>query len=221
MSRSSLSLQEHDGSTTALSVLAPHHDPLRVPEELTTPVLERVVLPARRLGEELQPIGVTGVPSAPFHYPTSHGTWFWASSYLDDPTARSFGGIPIPREEYKRLKALRDAGLSFDEVWIAHEIPAPWRPGQSLPDLVPPPARLRELDERLTGVVDAVSRVVADAAAAMAQGVTSPIVPRSPSSSSAWNDAWGEGDGIDPVVLGGLSTRDAVVWFLVARWEWR
>jgi hypothetical protein len=77
-------------------------------------------------------VGVTEIPRKPIVQQTAHGTWFFAAEYFNDPGLARDGAIAIPESELSALRALRNAGVQADLVWIAHEIPATWTPDQPL-----------------------------------------------------------------------------------------
>ncbi|MHB8060810.1 MAG: hypothetical protein ACYDHO_08270 [Gaiellaceae bacterium] len=191
--------------STASAVLA------ELDERLSWEVLE----PARMAGIELAFLGVTAKPSEQFLARTPRGTWIIASSHLDDPTVRETGKIHIPAREHERLVALEKAGVRCDLVWIAHELPREWQPGQPIPSLVPPAPRFRELDVRLARhVQQAVKRSARIWLRVARAGLTVVAAP------ALLFDAGGIG--ADPVILGGIAheSRDAVVWYELASWHW-
>jgi hypothetical protein len=180
----------------------------------------RVLLPARTAGRDLPLLGLSSVPRGSAVVRADRRNWLLVS-HEDDPTAERLGGIPVPREQHDALVALADAGVECDLVWLAHELPDSWRPGQ--PVLVPSP--LRGLDSRVSGFVDGalalttrtsrtLVRTVPAARRALARR-PAPVPVRAPARRSQWEN-------LDPIVLGGvrLEDHDAVAWAVLARWDW-
>jgi hypothetical protein len=197
---------------------APLVDRFRAEPGLRADMDERVrrllLDPAISIGrDDVEVVGLTLVPDRPLLQQTSRGTWFLACSYLDDPGLARDGGIAVPESELRRLRALRDAGLSPDLVWLAHELPHGWIPGQALPPLVPAPRPIQDLDATLEQAVRRAGKAwlgaVSGIGAALVVGVA---VAASPLMLA----------GLDPVILAGVRhpTQPVVAWVRIAQWEW-
>jgi hypothetical protein len=174
----------------------------------------RLLTPAREHGYELRLLGATVLPRGQVIHRTRQGAWL-LTEYKHDPTAASYGGrIPIPAEPHARLTALAAAGVAPDHVWLAHQLPEDWQPGQPADVLVPDPRHLRERDENLMRGLTAASRtavrVLAVGGLALGAMALAPL-------------AMLDGVGLDPVVLGGVQRPElpVVVWVELARWEWQ
>jgi hypothetical protein len=173
-----------------------------------------LLTPAREAGYELSLLGATVLPQGQVIRRTPHGTWL-LTNYSQDPTAASYGGrIPIPAEPHARLTELAAAGVAPDHVWLAHQLPEDWHPGQPLDGLVPDPKHLRQRDQRLIRELTAASRTAAQvlAVGGLALGAIA-VAPL----------AMLDGVGLDPIVLGGVQhpTLPLVVWAELAAWEWQ
>lgn len=195
--------------------------------ELRPELVRRVVAPARTIGFDMKPLGVSGIPSEElFYQQTPAGNWLVISDYLRDPTRTGLTRkIPVPPDQLARLVAIRDAGCDFDRIWVAHEIPETWQPGTKLPRLVPKPRPVREFDARLSSALIATLMAPVRAGAAIAHALDEAAARASERRArprSVIFDDWQGGDSLDPIILGGLDhpVREAVVWFLLAQWEW-
>ena len=113
------------------------------------------------------------------------------------------------------MRALRDAGVSVDLIWIGHELPASWSPGEPLPALVPDARRYRELDQRLERVVRTTFETSLAAVKTTARGIALGALGVGAAFASA-------GAGLDPVVLGGVRhpKEPVAAWTLLAQWHW-
>src|SRR5207248_675417 len=88
--------------------------------ELQEPLRRLLLDPARSIGrDDVEVVGVAEIPPHPIVRQTENGTWFFASDFLEDPGLARDGGIAIPEIELLRLRALRDAGVRPDLIWIA------------------------------------------------------------------------------------------------------
>jgi hypothetical protein len=160
-------------------------------------------------------VGVTEIPRKPIVQQATHGTWFFAADYLNDPGLAQDGAIAIPESELSSLRALRNAGVLTDLIWIAHELPATWTPDQPLPAVVPDPKRMRDLDLDLERFVHGATttwfRAVHGLAAGLAVGV----------GAAASLAAVGL-IGVDPVILAGIRhpIEPVAAWVKLAQWDW-
>jgi hypothetical protein len=179
-----------------------------VSTELEPLVEQRLLEPAVSIGIELPVIGVSDVPRQPVLAYASDRPWYFCD-YIEDPTARQFGGrIPVPEAEHRRLVKLRDAGVHADLIWLAHELPPNWREGEELPDLVP--SHVRPVVRPGTITVGGQRRSVQ-------------IVRRLAESTVGGLRALSRSlENLDPVVLAGVTDSEGghVCWAELARWWW-
>jgi len=198
-------------------VLAPLQD---VPRqlELKEAVSRRVLAPARLIGEELEVAGLAPIPDGPLVQQTPHGTWFFAADYLNDPGLRQDRAIAIPDRELTRLHQLRDAGVSVDLIWIAHELPEHWRPDVPLPLVVPDAPRYRQLDQSLEKFVIGAAQLTFKAA----RGIAIATAAAGALGVGLVGGIATAGVGVDPVILGGIRhpSEPIAFWVVLAQWEW-
>ena len=176
----------------------------RVSESLEAPLEQLMLSPARSIGISLPIVGVSDRPREPVILMDGERPWYF-SSYVDDPTARRFGGfIPVPELEHRKLVELVAAGVFADEVWVGHELPIGWREGTELPNLVPSDVRPSSvyIDGR-PQAVQVVRRGARQLGASLA----------------ALGRALPE---LDPVVIAGVldPTGSYIAWVELARWTW-
>jgi hypothetical protein len=167
---------------------------------LTELTEHRMLTPARRAGYELQLVGATVLPQRQTISRTQWGTWLFVD-HTEDPTAEEYGGqVPIPTDQLAHLSMLDQHGVQPDLAWIIHQLPATYKDGDPLPQLVPAPRHLREKDERLSLWLAKIIKRVKGAAKNLAEA----------------------GAGLDPVVLGGVKHPElpVVQWCVLAQWEW-
>ncbi len=196
----------------AVRVFPPISDERALLDDMGPQLETRVFKPARRIGENLQIVGVSAFPERSCVARTAAGTWFFGVEYSSDPGLQQDGVIAVPADELVRLRSLGAAGLSVDLVWIAHELPATWDPNQPLPQIVPDAQRYGELDVSLERGVKALintslkaAKLAAHSLATAAKAVASPL------------------QGLDPVILGGVrhSHEPVVAWAVLAKWNWQ
>jgi hypothetical protein len=105
-------------STLALRPTAllerPSNLPVHVPE--TTGVLDR----ARSVGVPIRPVGVGTMPTVPLL--TTYQESPWVVCPLDDDPLFKSGKFPIPRARRRDLQRLSRAGVTMDELFVAHEL---------------------------------------------------------------------------------------------------
>ena len=190
-------------------------DAARLELELAEPLRRLLLDPARSIGrDDIDFVGVTRIPREPMIQQTRNGTWFFACDFFDDPGLARDGGIAIPDLELRRLHALRDAGVKPDLIWIAHELPRGWTPGQPLPALVPDAPHIRRLDETLERFVRVTTRtsfqVLRGVTIGVGVGVGLALAPLA-------------AVGLDPVILAGIRHPEQPVaaWVKLAQWDWR
>jgi hypothetical protein len=142
----------------------------------------------------------------------------WALYNLSRDPLWISGRFPIPARHLLRLYILHYAGIEFDALYVAHELPLDFLPGsQSLEcSLIAPgpPALATELSHHLghatDRIVSAYAHVIRKPIRAMAlQGATGLAILR------------------DPVLLGAVIPRRTnpepgvpAAWFLLAAWRW-
>jgi hypothetical protein len=203
------------GSSLVPSFLGPIANEPRLYRELEAPLRRRLLDPALSIGwDDIEVVGVTPIPTKPVVQQTAHGAWFFAAAYFNDPGLTQDGAIAVPERVLVELRALREAGLDADFVWIAHELPADWTPGQPLPAVVPDPKRVRDLDVDLERLVHRATSTWWRAARGLATGLVSVV--------GAAAAAAAEGPRLDPVILAGIAhpTEPVAIWAKVAQWEW-
>lgn len=186
--------------------------------DLERPLESMLLEPARRIGRhDIAVIGVTEIPKQPIIRKTNNGTWFFAAPYLDDPGLARDGAIAIPEVELHRLIALRDAGVRCDLIWIGHEVPADWKPGQPLPDLVPAPANIRRLDANLERLMRGTAIATAGVAAGVALAAGAGVGLALGAAVAPFALI-----GLDPVILAGVKhpTEPVAAWAPLAAWNW-
>jgi hypothetical protein len=194
-------------------LLPPKHQGLAL--ELQEPMRRLLLDPARSIGrDDVEAVGVTEIPSQPIVRQTETGSWFFATDFLNDPGLERDGGIAVPEVELQRLRALRDAGVRPDLIWIAHELPTNWAPDQPLPELVPDPLHVRKLDETLERFVRGTAKVSAEVVRGVAIGLGVGVgLALAPIAAI----------GLDPVILAGVRHPEHpyAAWVKVAAWTWR
>ncbi len=190
-----------------LAVLPVPHVDFAAQAELADRMEARVLSPARTRGYELRLVGATVLPHGKVISRSQWGTWLFVEHW-DDPTAPQYGGkIPIPAAEHTKLTTLVEAGVRPDLLWLAHELPAGWKEGDRLDQLVPAPAHLRKKDERLVRQLQKITSATMKVAGATAGAVSGLLT---------------DGVGLDPIVLGGVRHPEypIVMWTVLAQWEW-
>lgn len=171
---------------------------------------QRLLAPARARGYELRLLGATVLPQRQVIARTPQGAWVFVD-HVADPTALEYDGkIPIPAAEHAKLSELAAAGVRPDVVWLGHELPADYRDGEPIPQLVPSPAHLREKDQRLVQWLRTGSKLFLGFAAGLGAAALSPLMLA------------GALAGLDPIVLGGVRHPElpVVQWVLLAQWAW-
>ncbi len=200
---------------TELSLLPAPPGDASVSRELADRAEMRMLSPARQRGYELRLVGATVLPRRQVIARSEWGTWLFVD-HVEDPTAYEYDGkIPIPATEHAKLTDLAQAGVRPDLLWIAHQLPAEWKEGDAIPQLVPAPAHLREKDERLVRRLTTASKLFLGACGALLAAAAAPLA-------FAAVPAAAIGAGLDPIVLGGVRHPEvpAVQWALLAQWQW-
>jgi hypothetical protein len=193
-----------------------------------TATLERqapaLVEKAREAGAAIEYLGIGPLFAEPRLYRGDTTDWILAPANDESPV--------VPRSERKALTCLRDAGVEFPLIYVAHEIPSDpnYRRSVSATGLpvsindvqaaaligpVPPPRDAVELSERLarrsSQVLAAARRGVATAGAI----AVSPLALMGSIVAA----------GLDPIVLGAIPATSKVqgqpaAWYVLAKWTW-
>ena len=142
----------------------------------------------------------------------------WAFYNLSHDPLYKAGKFPLPGCELRRLQRLYRSGVQFDAMYVAHELPADFRPSQDKLELslfvpVPPAIAIRLADglgRSANGIVSTCLALTGKPLAIMASagaGVATVL--------------------LDPVLMGvvvppGVNPDPDVpaVWFLLAAWRW-
>jgi hypothetical protein len=181
------------------------HEVIRAELELR---LQRAILePGRAVGRDLPVLGVSERPQDSCYWQRGDGSWMFATDYRTDPTFAALDGrIAMPRAALEAFAALTDAGLECDTIWMVHDLPPTWRPGDPIPGVPDPPAARRSRSG--PDKVASAPQRIRQAAAKLNE-----VRATAPQSISV---------GLDPVVLGGLTHAEtgAVLWVELARWDW-
>jgi hypothetical protein len=196
--------------------------PPAVARELERRCQKRVVQPALSIGENVPLVGLTRVPSGPVWGRTPRGTWFYGSDFTEDPGTDWRGRTPVKKEEWAKIRRLRDAGLQLDYVFVVHEVAATWEPGTPLPDLVPKPPKFRRADAMFEETARTAARAAVSLVDLAIAAFGSLTAPRPAAQIGSYDvGSWGDYD-YDPVILGGVALPDGsgVVWYKLAQWEW-
>ena len=167
---------------------------------------------------------------------TEVGTERWLLAHADqDPVALRRGALPVPWALRASLTSLRDDGVGFSALVVAHQLPGPHNETSAaaddllsgvrrsvtaaeasalVPDPSPHPKSARTAD-RLGAVSGGIGRLLAGGA--MAVGVVA-VAPLAAIGSLAL---------LDPVILAALSFEDGspapgdpMLWFSLGRWDW-
>jgi hypothetical protein len=185
-------------------------------QELTELVEQRMLAPARKAGYELRLVGATVLPQQQTITRTQHGTWAFVD-HLEDPTAAEYNGeIPVPEDQIPWLIELGRRGVKPQFIWIGHQLPDSYRDGEPLPQLVPDPRPLRELDERLTLQLAKALRVyLKGVLILLGMAASAPLVV-------VGGAATAVGVGLDPIIFGGVKHPQlpVVMWCALAQWDW-
>lgn len=142
----------------------------------------------------------------------------WALYNLSHDPLYKTGKFPLPARDLRRLKHLYYAGIQFDAMYVAHELPLDFQPGQDNLEMslfVPaPPVFATHLAEHLG---HAANRIVS--ACLALTGKPFAILASAGASAAAVLR--------DPILMGvvippGTNPDPGVpaVWFLLAAWRW-
>jgi len=179
----------------------------------------RMLQPARDIGREVRPIGVSPPPvgrlSEIVHTPD--GPWKIVDYRLDPTRAQYQGRLPLPDDVLGMLRAWDAAGARPDYVAIGHQLPASWREGDPIP-LVPAPRRLRERDDRLTRQLEAGTRLLATLVGGLLLIAAAPLIMPA----VAVSGTGAGGAQLDPIIFAGVQhpSLPLVEWGFVCSWEW-
>ena len=197
------------------SLLPAPHVSVPVARTMNELAEHRMLAPARSAGIELQFLGITHPPVHEQEHKLPSGIWKFVD-HVNDPTAREFGGkIPIPQAKIAELVQLRDACVCPQHLWIVHQMPHGYQPGEPTPQLVPVPRELREKDERLQVGLTAATRLFVKGAAVTLAAAAAP-------GAAILSAGAGALVGLDPVILGGVEhpTLPLFAWCAPAQWDW-
>jgi hypothetical protein len=171
---------------------------------------ERVQELRRRSDEQIFPLGVAPIPPGPslFEQPKS-GAWDWLVLRLMEDPLYLQGELNIPQDVQRRLVALDKAGVEFDDLWIAHEVPkgsqlGPAKSKDGLKQMLAP-QRTSPQAQRLKGLFNVL-------AAGAVAAVTLPMFALASVANA------------DPVLLGVLTSTGSTepgtlaAYFFIARW---
>jgi hypothetical protein len=105
-----------------------------------TALLDRVEDVRGLAGQLVDPIGLVTLPSEPVLL-DRNGQPDWVIVDLEDDPQFKAGAMGIPRDVQQHLAAVAATGVSFDKLYVAHEL-APWtvrhrRPGVPAAALIP------------------------------------------------------------------------------------
>jgi hypothetical protein len=191
------------------------------PAALTVRTEEKLLGPARRAGYELPVIGTAMEPQGEVEYQAPKGQWWIFNYHRDDPTAALHGGVVVPIEVRQRLEQLLRHGFAPDTIWVGHEMPINWEPGQPKPDLVPQkrPATTDLVTSPRSPALPARSAEVGVAVGKGLLKVTKALVTGAAAAGLAIGSAMAE---LDPIIVAGVRdpSSGAVTFVEVARWSW-
>lgn len=184
----------------------------------TSKLETRVLLITERAGDLIRPIGVTPIPDGPVPVHTKSGEWILVAAEHDPHIER--GTFVVPAPVLERLEQLETKNVSFDRLFVAHEVPTGTLGTISkktirkhdLTRLVPagsPDPKTATTLSTCTNIVEGIAKVlmapfaaVGALPAAVAAGVSS----------------------LDPALFGVLTTSgkgssgELAAWFLIASW---
>ena len=192
------------------------------PAELIERTEESLLAPARRAQLELPVIGTSEEPHGDVYWQDPTSQWWLFSHHLSDPTAEQYGGVVVPEEQREKLVRLLREGFSPDLVWVGHELPARWSPGETLPDLVPAAPASTALAIGGGSIKPELSAGSAQAAVTIGRSafkVTKTLVVGAATVGLALGATMAE---LDPIIIAGVRHPDlgAVTWVEVTRWSW-
>lgn len=185
-----------------------------------------MVRAARDAGADIEYLGVSPLPAGPMYYNGIGTGWVLA------PAGAPEDGV-VPREHALRLLRLRDEGIYFPRLYVAHEVaeeraeairPQVSAKGQELEPIqtselvspIPPPAESVALAEQMVWVSQQIKAGLRRAGSMAVEAVTIPAAAAGAVLSAAT---------LDPIVLGAIPAVSEkpgapAVWFALARWEW-
>lgn len=176
--------------------------------------VRRHKLPIRRLG-------FAPVPSDVFHIPGQQRDWLILPA-RKDPTLTTHGVFPAPKGPRTTLARVAAAGIDFDAILIAHDVPrGVYKDGGPLPVeyLLPPHRQVVETtNDALARATDTFGRMVVKSALGIAAASTAATaaVARGAANVSA-------AIGRDPIIFGVLveDGNDVGAWYYLTHWAWR
>jgi len=175
-------------------------------------ILDRAGLPARYVNNRPVPRGVESVF-------TDDRDWA-VCRWQDDPAVRRERRFYMPPRVHGELLRVRDAGVRFDELVVAHELPAgTLTPGQPINhELLLPPRRevVVHTGTRLADAATTVNRFTLG----LLRGTTIAAATAAVASSKVVGHLLEHG--LDPVIFGLLTdeTQEDAAWFYLTHWVW-
>jgi hypothetical protein len=142
----------------------------------------------------------------------------WALYNLSRDPLYLAGRFPVPARHLRRMRRMEAAGIQFDAVYVAHELPDDFRPGQdplTLQVLAPePPTQAVTMANHLGLATDRILSVCA----ALAGAPFALLATAGAGISAVLRD---------PVLMGALVPPGVnpdpgvpAIWFLLAAWRW-
>lgn len=213
-------LMQDNNWNTALKTLQinPGADfiPLQCPHEL----LKRhnnIEIKTRENNLPVRFLGYNILPNQTCVYPGEKTDWA-IMSLKRDPTYYSNGKrMIVPGAVAQQIKNIVNAGVEFDAIYVAHEIPkSSIKPGQDVPiELIAPPAPPEALRRvrKLSSAAEKFWKGIGTATVATAASFTLPLAFLGTA---------------DPVLFGvnineewRMKNIPIGMWYFIARWEWK
>ena len=142
----------------------------------------------------------------------------WALYNLSQDPVYKQGRFPLPARDLRRLQRINKAGIHFEALAVAHELPATFRPGYDKLDpclFIPaPPANATRLAAGLGTLADG---MLSTCLAVMGKPLTF-MAPAAAAVAAVL---------LDPILMGavvplGVDPQEGVpaLWYLLAAWRW-
>jgi hypothetical protein len=175
----------------------------------------RMLLPARRVGCSLVPIGVSRLPDHRINETirADTGTAWHLVDWREDPARDVVNGKNLaPPELIPWLHTLDEAKVRPQLLIAAHEQHPDWKEGDPYTP-VPAPRHLQEKDERLRVQLGFVNKLLLVAVGGLLAVAAAPVVLAGAAIASV---------GLDPVLFGGVKHPELplVEWVYICSWEW-
>ena len=212
-----------------------------VAEARTQTHLESAVASCRRSGARIEPVCVAPLDRTPRVFLNRPGDNPWTVTTIEDDPLTRQDRFTIPKDQIANLGRVRNSGVDFAELFIAHEHPpsvfADLTPGtQTLTDgdltrlvnlaRIPEPQRVVEHTNNTGLLIDLAARTTIHtankAAAAVYRGAAT-------AASSTIKTATKVGEALtrlDPIIIGAITPNpdpaegDPVGLVVLARWDW-